>query len=158
MHVGVKIMKRIVLFLVVVAAAVSSCAPVEQPGFASHDHTSLLAANAKYDRAMISADAAALESIYSDDFSFIGDKAELRNKRQQISYMTDGSVRVLSAASDQVDVTPLGSNYALLTGRLIGRFSAGDKEADFVERYTNIWVRQGSRWRLRHEHSSLVPS
>ena len=119
---------------------------------------SLRVANADYDRALIAANAVALNGIYAEDFSFVGDKAELRNKREQISYMTNGTVRLLSAASDEIAVTRLGPNHALLTGRFSGRFRTGAYEADFVERYTSIWVRQNSRWRLRHEHSSLLPS
>jgi ketosteroid isomerase-like protein len=150
-------MKPAGFFLMSAAAALSSCASV--PGVQSHptDESSLRAANAEYDRAILAADAAALGRIYTDDFSFVGDKAELRNKHEQIRYMTNGSLRVLSARSEDIAVTRLGQDHALLTGRFSGRFRAGATEADFVERYSSIWVRQGSRWRLRHEHSSLVP-
>lgn len=150
-------MKRMGFLLIFAAAAASSCAPVHgmQPQLAGE--TSLRAANAEYDRAILAADAAALGRIYTDDFSFVGDKAELRNKQEQISYLTDGSLRILSARSDDIAVTRLGPDHALLTGRFSGRFRAGATEADFVERYSSVWVREGSRWRLRHEHSSLLP-
>lgn len=46
---------------------------------------SLLAANAEYDRAIIAGDAAVLDQIYVPDFSFVGDKAELRNKDRRSS-------------------------------------------------------------------------
>ena len=151
-------MKNVPFCLVLgAAAAVSSCAPLQSVGWAAAHEVGLHEANAEYDRALISGDAAALTNIYTEDFSFVGDRAEQRNKAEQISYMTDGSLRLLSAASDQIAVTPLGRDHALLTGRFRGRYRAGGREADFVERYTSVWVRHGSRWRLRHEHSSLVP-
>lgn len=151
-------MRLAALLIAFAAATLGSCATLQGINSPPGDVMSLLAANAEYDRALIAADAAALNAIYADDFFFVGDKAELRNKQEQISHMTNGSARLLSAASDEIAVTPLGPNHALLTGRFTGRFRAGAHEANFVERYTNIWVRQNSRWRLRHEHSSLAPS
>ena len=147
-------MKLTPLLIACTAATLGSCATVQRMKSPAGDDMSLRVANADYDRALIAANAVALNGIYAEDFSFVGDKAELRNKREQISYMTNGTVRLLSAASDEIAVTRLGPNHALLTGR----FRAGAYEADFVERYTSIWVRQNSRWRLRHEHSSLLPS
>ena len=150
-------MRRVIFLFTAVAAAVGSCAPVQPAHSYEADDTSLRAANAEYDRAILSADAVSLERIYTEDFSFVGDKAELRNKQEQIKYMTSGSIRVLSALSDDIAVTRLGADHALLTGRFTGRFRAGPTEATFVERYSSVWVREGFRWRLRHEHSSLVP-
>lgn len=155
---GMTTMKLSPLLIAFAAATLGSCATVQGINSAAGDDTSLRVANAEYDRALIAADADSLNGIYTQDFLFVGDKAELRNKREQISYMTNGAIRLLSAASDEIVVTPLGPNHALLTGHFSGRFRAGAYEADFVERYTSIWVRQNSRWRLRHEHSSLLPS
>jgi uncharacterized protein (TIGR02246 family) len=150
-------MKQIILVLTLVAATIGACAPVRDQVSWTTDETGLLAANAEYDRAIIAADAAALDQIYTDDFSFVGDKAELRNKLEQIRHMTEGSIRLLYARSDDIAVRRLGPNHALLTGRFTGRYRSGANEVSFVERYSSIWMRQGSRWRLRHEHSSFVP-
>ena len=150
-------MRRVAVLLIFAAASVSSCAPVQGVQPQITDEPNLRAANAEYDRAILAADAAALGRIYTEDFSFVGDKAELRNKQEQISYMTNGSLRMLIARSDDIAVTRLGADHALLTGRFSGRFRAGATEANFVERYSSVWVRKGSRWRLRHEHSSLIP-
>ena len=155
---GMTTMKLSLLFIAFAIATLGSCATVHGMISPAGDDTSLRVASADYDHALIAADADALSGIYTEDFSFVGDKAELRNKREQISYMTNGTVRLLSAASDEIAVTRLGPNHALLTGRFSGRFRTGAYEADFVERYTSIWVRQNSRWRLRHEHSSLLPT
>ena len=155
---GMSTMQLTFLLSAIAAVTLGSCATVQRMNSPAGDDMSLRVANADYDRALIAADAVALNGIYTENFSFVGDKAELRNKGEQISYMTNGSVQLLSAASDEIAVTRLGPNHALLTGRFTGRFRAGAYEADFVERYTSIWIRQNSRWRLRHEHSSLLPS
>jgi uncharacterized protein (TIGR02246 family) len=139
------------------AMMVSACAPERDRVAGPAHESSLLAANAEYDRAIINADAAALDQIYADDFSFVGAKAEQRNKQEQIRHMTDGTIRLLYARSDDISVRRLGSDHALLTGRFTGRYRAGDKDISFIERYSSVWTRHGSRWRLRHEHSSFVP-
>ena len=117
---------------------------------------SLRQANAAYDRALINGDAAALNRFYTDDFQIISADAEVHGKADQIEFMTK-QVDLLNAKTDDVRVTMLAPDKALLTGRLKGRYRFEGKENDFVERYTSIWVREGDGWRLKHEHSSMAP-
>lgn len=114
------------------------------------------AANAAKDAAMIAGDAAALERFYTDDYQVIDDDANVHGKSDQLEFMTR-TVSLLRARSDDVRVTMLAPDAALVTGRLVGRYRMGGEESDFVERYTSIWVRHGDAWRVRHEHGSLVP-
>jgi ketosteroid isomerase-like protein len=150
-------MKHAMLGLTLLTLAVGACAPVRDEVSSPATENDLLAANAEYDRAIIEADRAALDRIYATDFSFVGDKAELRNKDAQIRHLTSGSIRLLYAQSDDIAVRRLGPSHALLIGRFTGRYRAGSNEISFVERYSSVWTREGSRWRLRHEHSSFVP-
>lgn len=118
--------------------------------------SAIRAANAGYDKALIDGDAAALEEYYTDDFQIIDDDGELHDKQNQIAFMTR-EVDLLNARADEVDVTMLGPDSALVTGRFTGRYRYQGKEEDFTERYTSVWVRDGGRWRVKHEHASLVP-
>jgi ketosteroid isomerase-like protein len=146
-------MRRALSLLAVLAIAACAEAPPDQAAA----QKALLAANNDYDRALIAGDAPALGRVYVDDFQIIDDDADLHGKRDQIELMTR-TVDLLQARSDQVRVTMLGPDAALLTGRLVGRYRMDGREADFTERYTSIWVRDGEHWRLRHEHSSIVPA
>ena len=122
------------------------------------DPTAVLrAANANYDKALIAGDAAALDRFYTDDFQIIDDDAQVHGKADQIAFMTK-ALDLLGASSDDVQVTMLGPDAALLTGGFSGRYRLDGKENAFTERYTSIWVRDGGRWRVKHEHSSVVPS
>ena len=116
----------------------------------------LKAANAAYDEALLNGDAAALARVYTDDFQIIDDDANVSGKRDQIRFMTE-QVDLLNARSDDVQTTMLGPDAALVTGRFTGRYRYQGKENDFVERYTSVWVNQGGEWKMRHEHSSIVP-
>jgi hypothetical protein len=66
-------------------------------------------------------------------------------------------VDLLDARSDDVRISMLGSDSALMTGRFTGRYRYRGEERDFIERYTAVWVRNGENWRLKHEHSSIQP-
>ncbi|MBA3527462.1 MAG: nuclear transport factor 2 family protein [Pseudomonadota bacterium] len=116
----------------------------------------LEAANAAYDRALVAGDAAALAKVYTDDFQIIDDDAAIHGKQQQIEFMTT-KVDLLDAKADDVRVTMLGPDSALLTGRFTGRYRMDGKENDFTERYTSVWVRKHGEWKVKHEHASLLP-
>lgn len=113
-------------------------------------------ANADYDRAIVTADAAALDSIMSEDFVHVTAQGEVRDKPTQIATITSGRLQVMSAGSEDVGVRWIGDD-ALLVGRFPARVRSGDRTISINERYSALWSRQDGRWRLRHEHSSLIP-
>ena len=143
-------------FLVPIAAVSLLCACAQRAPDVQESKRALVAANEAYDRALIRQDAAALARIYADDFQIIDDDAVVHSKADQIRFMTK-QLDLLEAKTDDVRIRMLGPDAALLTGRFSGRYRMGGKEADFVERYTSIWARDGKDWRLTHEHSSVVP-
>ncbi len=130
-------------------------------GEAQHDEArtrdAVIAANAARDEAMIARDAARLARFYTDDYMRFGSDANVHGKRDQVQFMTR-NVELLRARSDDVQVTMLAPDAALVTGRLTGRYRMDNQESDFIERYTGVWVRRGGDWQVKHEHGSLVPA
>lgn len=145
---------RTVAAFMAVAALISACRAEGRDDGSALD--SLKRANAAYDQALIAGDAVALDRFYTDDFQIIDDNANIHGKAGQINFMTK-EVDLLSAKSDQVRITMLAPDSALMTGRFTGRYRYRGEERDFVERYTAVWVREKGDWKLKHEHSSLVP-
>lgn len=139
--------------LIFMVAALGGCSVGQDNGDLST--AELREANAGYDRALIDGDAAALARYYADDFTRIGNDANIHDKQDQIRMMTE-VVDLLEGRSDDVKITTLGRDAALMTGRFKGRYRMDGKEADFTERYTSVWVRDGKDWRVKHEHASLV--
>lgn len=145
-------MKWIMFLALMLAAGCSQGSPDEAQAEAMREVT---AANAAKDEAMIRRDAAALGAFYTDDYRIIDDDGVVHGRANQIEFMTT-SVQLLEARSDEVEVRMLAPEVALVTGRMTGRYRTGRREQDFVERYTGVWVREGGRWRVRHEHASMV--
>ena len=114
------------------------------------------AANGAKDKAMIARDPVQLADFYTDDYLLIDQEAKTHDKRDQVQFMTQ-NVELLTGVSDDVKVTMLSPDTALVTGRMRGRYRMAGKESDFVERYTGIWLRQGQEWRVKHEHGSTAP-
>ncbi len=133
---------------------VTACGEAQRDPVPAND--AVIAANTAKDEAMIARDAVRLASFYTDDYLLIDDDAGVHDKRDQVQFMTQ-NVQLLKARSDDVRVTMLAPDAALVTGRLTGRYRMDNKESDFIERYTGVWRRQGGAWRVKHEHGSLVP-
>jgi ketosteroid isomerase-like protein len=118
--------------------------------------SALRAAMAEHEKALIAGDAAALDRLYANDYRVIDYEAKIGDKQQQIRLMTK-EADLLDGRSDDVRISMLGQDHALITGRFTGRYRYRGEEADFTERYTSLWMRNGENWRLKHEHMSMQP-
>lgn len=116
---------------------------------------SLLALNAAYDRAIISADSVALDSIYHPEFTYLGSGGEMRARTAQIAALTSADVDVLDGRSDSVEVRTYGT-AAIVLGRFSGQGQVGAERFAFRERYSTTWVRDAGQWRLLLEHATVA--
>ena len=144
------------LLLLPFAALAIGCSEVSAVQDRSEAERQVLQANADYDRAIVTADAAALDLIMSEDFVHVTAEGEVRDKPTQIATITSGRLQVMSAGSEDVALRWIDDD-ALLVGRFPARVRSGDRTISINERYSALWSRQNGRWRLRHEHSSLIP-
>jgi len=108
-------------------------------------------------QAQISADRAALERIYADDFIGIGPSGTVRTKPQVLSDFTSGSLRFQSITTDDVQVRVYG-NTAVEIGRSTMHGQDKNKAVPVDNRFTRVWVKQHGRWRLVANHYSLLVS
>ena len=143
------------LFVALTLGLLAACNQL--PTARDNPEEQLRAANVRYDRALIDGDAAALNRHYTDDFQRIGNDGAVHDKTNQVQLMTE-EVDLLDGRSDEVEVTMLGPDSALVTGRFAGRYRFQGNEDKFTERYSNVWVRKDGQWQIRHEHASLVPN
>src|SRR5687768_2757682 len=106
------------LALMVATGLIAACN--QQSTEQDNPEDQLRAANAQYDQALIQGDAAALHRYYTDDFQRIGNDGAVHDKKNQVQLMTK-EVDLLNGRGDDVKVTMLGPDSALVTGRFAGR-------------------------------------
>lgn len=138
------------------ALTLAACVPAGGPGSPEAEQA-VREANARYDRAIVAGDRAALEQILADDYVYLTAEGEVRDRAATISQHAAGRVRVESPGSEEVAIRWLG-DHALVTGRFRGRLTMGESSAPLDERYSSVWAKQEGRWRLRHEHASPIPA
>ena len=148
-------MRRPVL-LFLLAAALAGCEESAVVTDRVEAENQLREANADYDRAIVTADASALDAIMSEDYVYVTAEGEVRDKPTRIVNLTSGRFQVMSSGSEDVEIRWIG-DQALLIGRFPARIRSAEGQFPINERYSALWTREGGRWQLRHEHASLIP-
>ncbi len=143
------------IFGLAAALALAAWAPSGGPGTAEAEQA-LREANARYDRAIVAGDRAALEQILAPDYVYVTAQAEIRDRAATIDQLTSGRVRVVSEGSEEVRLRWLG-DQALMTGRFRAQVTMNGAAFPIDERYSAIWSHLDGAWRLRHEHASNAP-
>ncbi len=147
--------RRAMVLATLAAALVAGGAASAQDGDVRAE---VAAAQAAYDAAILGRDAAALDVLFAPDFVYVGTHANRRERTEQIANMTTAEGRLVTGGSEAVEITPLGEDAALVTGRFRGVWREGGADEAVDERFTAVWRRTDGRWRLKHEHVSLRPA
>ncbi len=106
-------------------------------------------------QAQISADAAALDRLYAEDFIGIGPSGTVRTKPQVIADFTSGRLKFQSIVADEVQWRIYGDT-AVETGRSTMIGQDGGRAVPRDNRFTRVWVRRNGRWQLVANHYSLL--
>lgn len=125
------------------------------PTPASEAETSLRAANAEYDKALVDADVQVLDRLYSEDFTYTSFDGVLRSRTEQIAFVKAGKLGLTAGSSDEVRIRVYG-DFAVITGRFNGVVGDGPGKRSFHERYTTAWLRRDGRWVLLVEQGNLI--
>ena len=149
-------MRRTVV-LAVLALTTTSIAMGQEQSATKDQRSSVEQAIRQLDKeriqAQISANAAALDRIYADDFIGVGPSGTVRTKPQVISDFTGGHLKFQSITTDEVQVR-VYENTAVETGlsKMVGQDKGKVVPSD--NRFTRVWVKQQGRWRLVANHYS----
>lgn len=92
-------------------------------------------------------DAAALERIYADDYTFVGDTAMIMTKAQRVGAFKSGDLKYESISFEVVSIHLYGNTATLVT-RVTNKFAPGVKFSDgkFITSLT--FVKLKGRWQL----------
>jgi hypothetical protein len=134
----------------IVACAVTAAASLAQPGT-----TAVRAAQrARFD-AVIRRDSAGLDTLLDASLRYTHSSGEHETKAQFMATVLSGRIRYLGIEPDSIDVQMLG-NVATAIGRSRMHVINASGEQTFNIRFSETWIRRGSRWELAVYHASRL--
>ncbi len=106
-------------------------------------------------KAIISGDAAALERMTSDDYTFVTLRGELRTKAEIVQGFKSGSFHYDSREISDLNVRIYGRT-AVVTGRSNQRGRENGKDYSGDYRFTRVYSKQGGQWRTVALQTTLI--
>jgi hypothetical protein len=103
-----------------------------------------------------SKDVNGIKLLLTDDFDYVGGDGRLHHRDELLGDMQDGTLRDFKLYEPQA--VQIDSNAALLTYNAIIDMREGDDPgmAPRYQKVSDLWVKQGSDWRLKFEQSTPV--
>ena len=113
----------------------------------------ILALDQERFRAMVAADIGVLNRILSDDLSYIHTSSTVDTKESLTAALAAGTLNYESIVSGNSTVRLYGDTTAMITGNADVRVNGNE----FSLRFTNIYIKQASRWQMVSWHASRLP-
>lgn len=110
----------------------------------------------KLREALLKRDIAALECIYSEDFTATSSAGEVKDKAQVIKQFKSGGAKYEMIALDAVTVRAYGET-ATLTGLMTIKGTRSNNQSfDHQNRIIRVYVKQQGQWRLVAQQSTRI--
>ena len=106
--------------------------------------------------ALVRGDMASLEEIMADDAIYTHATGVVETKAEYLAKMKSGEVRYESFAPEQLQVRIYGT-AAVLTGIASVTAHVGGEVRNLRLRFTDVYVKQGDRWRMVAWQSTRLP-
>jgi len=152
-------MKRSVLIAAVLITIATLAAANKNPASSVTADTGakaeILEIEKKRNQAIVNGDAAALERMTSDDYTFITLRGEVRTKAEIVQGFKTGSFHYESRQISDLNVRVYG-NSAVVTGRSIQKGSENGKDYSGDYRFTRVYVKQDGRWQTVALQTTLI--
>jgi len=107
-------------------------------------------------QAMLHADMATIDRIFSDNWIIIDEEAQVRDKRAEFDPYKTGEEKVIAGQYDEMKVRFFGET-AVVTGTYMFKGSFQGKPFDIKGRFTDVFVKQSGSWRCVSSHNSSSP-
>jgi len=103
-----------------------------------------------------SRDVNGIKMLLTDDFDYVGGDGRLHHRDELLGDMQDGTLRDFKLYEPQA--VQIDSGAALLTYNAILDMREGDDPgmAPRYQKMSDLWVKQGSDWRLKFEQATPV--
>ena len=102
----------------------------------------------KYREALLKRDAATLEQIWTDDYTFTNGAGETHSKAQRLANLKSGATALDSISQEEEMKVRIHGNVAVATGRVTIKGQYSGKQASGQYRSINVWVKGATGWQL----------
>jgi ketosteroid isomerase-like protein len=102
----------------------------------------------KYRTALLQKDAAALEQIWADDYTFTNGAGETHSKAQRLANLKSGATSLDSISQEEDMKVRIHGNVAVATGRVTIKGQYSGKQASGQYQSINVWVKGAAGWQL----------
>jgi ketosteroid isomerase-like protein len=102
----------------------------------------------KYRTALLQRDAATLEQIWADDYTFTNGAGEMLSKAQRLIHLKSGATSLDSISEDEDMKVRIHGNVAVATSRVTIKGQYSGKQASGQYRSLHVWVKGATGWQL----------
>ena len=102
----------------------------------------------KYRTALLQKDAATLERIWADDYTFTSGAGETHSKAERLANLKSGATSLDSISQEEDMKVRVHGNVAVATGRVTIKGQYSGKQASGQYRSINVWVKGATGWQL----------
>ena len=102
----------------------------------------------KYRTALLQRDAATLEQIWADDYTFTNGAGETHSKAQRLANLKSGATALGSISEDEDIKVRVYGKVAVATSRVTIKGQYSGKEASGQYRSIHVWVKGAAGWQL----------
>lgn len=106
--------------------------------------------------ALVKADAAALEKLYSETLTYTHSSGSTDTKTEYITNLKAGKTKYESLVREDVKVRVFG-NTALHTSKTNIKLITNGQPSAFAVKMLHVWVKEGSSWRMVAHQTTRLP-
>src|SRR6266566_4448583 len=102
----------------------------------------------KYRTALLQKDAATLERIWADDYTFTNGAGEIHSKADRLANLKSGATSLDSISQEEEMKVRIHGNVAVATSRVTIKGQYSGKQASGQYQSINVWVKGAAGWQL----------
>ena len=116
----------------------------------------VLKLEAEWVDALVKADAAALEKLYSEQLTYTHSSGSTDTKTEYITNLKAGKTKYESLVREDAKVRVFG-NTAIHTSKTNIKLISNGQPSAFAVKMLHVWVKEGSAWRLVAHQTTRLP-
>jgi len=102
----------------------------------------------KYRKALLQKDAATLERIWADDYTFTNGAGEIHSKADRLANLKSGATSLDSISEEEDTKVRIHGNVAVATSRVTIKGQYSGKQTSGQYRSIHVWVKGAAGWQL----------